>query len=333
MNLALDTPVLLFLMPLALLPFFVGATRPQPYPSLSIVEPDQLSTVVAWTLKSAAALCIAGLLLGLAGLHMREQQVERTGKGAHIVLLLDRSSSMDNTFAGRQPTGGEVSKSVAAEQLLSKFVSDRQNDRFGVAGFSTSPFHVLPLTDRREAVQAAIAAIDRQGLAYTDVGRGLLLALRMHDQDPSASSRAILLISDGAAVIERRVQDKLRQGFSKRQPNLYWLYFRTEGSRGIHDPPGADEEDTPRALPERHLHKFFSSLGSPYRAFEAENPAAIADAIEAINKLESRPINYIETIPRKNLAPAMYAVALVFLGLLLVAKLAEAPLAMNDRES
>jgi len=333
MNIALDTPALLLLMPLALLPFFVEATRPQRYPSLSLVEPDQLSTVVACSLKATAALCIVGLLLGLAGLHLREQQVERTGKGSHIVLLLDRSSSMDNTFAGRQPTGAEVSKSVAAEHLLSKFVADRPNDRFGVAGFSTSPFLVLPLTDHREAVQAAIAAVDRPGLAFTDVGRGLLLALRMHDQDPSASSRAIILISDGAAVVERRVQESLRQGFTKRRPNLYWLYFRTEGSRGIYDQPGADEEDNPRAFPERHLNRFFASLGTPYKAFEAENPAAIADAIEAINKLESRPINYVETIPRRNLAPTAYTIALACLGYLLLAKLAEVPLATSRRES
>lgn len=331
MNLALDSPALLLLLPLALLPFIIGVTRPQPYPSLSVVEPDQLSTVVGWILKSAAALCITGLLFGLAGLHLREQQIERTGKGAHIVLLLDRSSSMDNTFAGRQPTGGEMSKSVAAEQLLSKFVSDRPNDRFGVAGFSTSPFLVLPLTDHREAVQAAIAAIDRPGLAFTDVGRGLLLALRMHDQDPSTSSRAVILISDGAAVIERRVQDALRQGFTKRRPNLYWLYFRTEGSRGIYDEPSAEEEDSPRAFPERHLNRFFASLGTPYRAFEAENPAAIADAIEAINKLESRPIRYVETVPRKNLASVMYAVALACIAALLLAKLVEAPLATGNR--
>ena len=331
MNLGLDTPAILLLLPLALLPFFVGPTRPQPYPSLAIVEPDQLSSVLAWALKFAAAICITGLLLGLAGLHLREQQVKRTGKGAHIVLLLDRSSSMDNTFAGRQPTGGEMSKSVAAEQLLSKFVADRPNDRFGVAGFSTSPFLVLPLTDHREAVQAAIAAIDRPGLAFTDVGRGLLLALRMHDQDPSSSSRAVILISDGAAVIERRVQDALRQGFMKRRPNLYWLYFRTEGSRGIYDKPSAEEEDSPRAFPERHLNKFFTSLGTQYSAFEAENPAAIANAIEAINKLESRPIRYVETIPRKNLASVMYAVALACIVALLLAKLAEAPLATGSR--
>ncbi|MGZ8975777.1 MAG: hypothetical protein ACXW17_21405, partial [Methylomagnum sp.] len=48
----------------------------------------------------------AGLLLGLAGLFRREYTVERVGQNAHIVLLLDRSRSMDDSFAGRAPTGG-----------------------------------------------------------------------------------------------------------------------------------------------------------------------------------------------------------------------------------
>ena len=91
----------------------------------------------------------------------------------------------------------------------------------------------------------------------------------------------------------------------------------------IFDKPGPDVPDTPQALPERHLNLFFHTLRVPYRAFEAENPQAVADAIAEIDKLERNPIRYQERIPEKDLAWLAYAVAAAALALLLLAKLLE----------
>lgn len=326
MSIGLATPAVLLLAPLALLPLLFVMQRRQGYPSLAGVDSDPLSAGVDLALRLLGMLAIAGLILGIGGLQRKGQTVERVGEGAHIVLLLDRSRSMDDTFAGRPPSEDEDSKSDAARHLLRKFVAERPHDRFGVAAFSTMPMHVLPLTDHKEAVMGAVDAITRPGLAYTNVGLGLAMALSMHEADPTAASRAILLVSDGAAVIDRRVQERLRAAFTKRPLNLYWLYLRTEGSPGIFDEPKPDVPDTPFALPERHLNKFFDSLDIPYRAFEAENPQAVADAIAEIDKLERNPIRYEERIPAQDLSGLAYAIAAVALLLLLLAKLAEVSL-------
>ncbi len=184
------------------------------------------------------------------------------------------------------------------------------------------PMYVLPITSHKDAVLGAVDAITRPGLAYTNVGLGLTLALSMHEMDVTPTSRAIVLVSDGAAVIDRRVQEKLRAQVAKRPINLYWLYIRTAGAKGIFDPPG-DVPDTPQALPERHLNLFFQSLKIPYRAFEAENPEAVADAITEIDKLERNPIRYQERIPERDLSGVSYAIAAVGLLILLLAKLVE----------
>jgi mxaC protein len=323
MNVAFETPLVLVLLPLALLPLIFAVQRTQGYPSLAAVAPDGLSRAVDIGLHALGALAIGALIAAIAGVHLKGQTIERVGEGAHVVLLLDRSRSMDDTFAGQPAGDGETSKSAAARRLLRDFVDRRLHDRFGVAAFSTLPMYVLPITSHKDAVLAAVDAITRPGLAYTNVGLGLSLALSMHEQDPTAASRAILLVSDGAAVIDRRVQERLRAQIAKRPVNLYWLYLRSAGAPGIFDKPGPDVPDTPQALPERHLNLFFHTLRVPYRAFEAENPQAVADAIAEIDKLERNPIRYQERIPEKDLAWLAYAVAAAALALLLLAKLLE----------
>jgi mxaC protein len=332
MSLDLSAPAALMLLPLALLPLIFVVQSKQGYPSLAGVVSDPLSLGIDAALRLVGTIVIASLILGIGGLRLKGQTVERVGEGAHIVLLIDRSRSMDDTFAGRAPAEGEDSKSAAARHLLREFVQERPHDRFGVAAFSTMPMHVLPLTDHKDAVLAAVDAITRPGLAYTNVGLGLAMAMSMHEADPTAASRAILLVSDGAAVIDRKVQEKLREAFAKRPVNLYWLYLRTSGSKGIFDAPDPDVPDTPFALPERHLNKFFASLKVPYRAFEAENPQAVADAIAEIDKLERNPIRYSERVPGRDLSGFAYAVAAVGLLLLLLAKLAEVRLSGGPRE-
>ncbi len=320
-----DHPWVLVLGLLALLPVIANIFNRQGIPAISLVLADPLSRAFGLGLKLTGALAILALVAGLAGLHRREQTVTREGTGAHLVLLLDRSSSMDNNFADRAPSGDEQSKSSGAKHLLGQFVAGRPHDRIGVAAFSTSPMPILPLTDHHDVVQAAIDAIDRPGLAFTNVGRGLALALSAFADDTADASRAILLVSDGAALIDRRVQDALRDAVSRTPVNLYWLFLRSRGAKGIFDvpPPG---EDIPQANPERHLHLFLQSLGVPYRAFEATSPEAVAQAIAEIDRQETRPLLYVERIPRRDLSQAAFTLASVAIALLLLAKLAERPI-------
>lgn len=324
-NWGVDHPSVLVLLLLALLPLFASIFWRGGIPSITLAPDDPVSRIVSAGLRLAGAVAVLALVLGIAGLHRREQSVVREGTGAHLVLLLDRSSSMDNSFADRAPTGDQESKSAAAKRLLAEFVERRPHDRIAVAAFSTSPMPVLPLTDHHEVAQAAIDAIDRPGLAFTDVGRGLSLAFSYFADDTDESSRAVLLVSDGAALIDRRVQEALRDAVARTPVHLYWLFLRSRGSKGIYDVP-APGEDTPQSNPERHLHLFLQSLGVPYRAFEATSPQAVAEAIAEIDRQETRPIRYVERIPRRDLARPAFLVAGAAVVLLVAAKAAERPL-------
>jgi mxaC protein len=331
MSLGFDSPALLWLLALAFLPMITRIFRHQSMPSLLPVPNDVVSDAINILLAGLGVLTITATVLGLAGLHHREQFIAREGNGAHLVLLLDRSSSMNDSFSGHFPGEAEESKSAAAKRLLTDFVIARPHDHIAVAAFSTSPLPVLPMSNHLSAVLAAVAAIDRPGLAFTDVGRGLALGLSLFDNTPFGVSRALLLVSDGAAVIDHHVQAALLDAIRQTPIHLYWLYLRSAGAPGLFDSREVNDNLTPRANPERNLHEFFGTLGVPYRAFEARNPETVREAITEIDRLETRSIEYFERIPRRDLSRIAYAIAGLAAGFLTIAKFLEQDLTWNSR--
>ncbi|WOJ91347.1 vWA domain-containing protein [Methylocapsa polymorpha] len=318
MNLSVDHPELLWLLLVAFIPLINPGQKAIAYPWLAVLPRDRLSLCVDAFLRMLAAICVVALVLGIAGLHRKRVTVEHIGEGAHIVLLLDRSLSMDQTFANQVPAGREESKTAAAVRLVKAFFSERPHDQFAVVAFSTSPILAMPMTAKRAPIMAALDAMNRPALAHTDIGRGLGLALATFKTDFDTATRVILFVSDGAGVIDRLVQEKIRSDVLKLGAHIYYLYLRTEGDPGLFEANALPDRDAPAAL-----HRFFESLGVPYRAFEADNPDAIRTAVETINRLETSPAQYFEQTPRRDYSSRAYAVALAALLLLLVARLVE----------
>jgi mxaC protein len=319
-GLAVDSPLWLWLLPLAALPWWRGPLEAAGYSSVVLLPRDAWSRVFALSLKLAGSLAFAGLILGTAGLSREGLWVEKTGLGADIVLVLDRSNSMDHSFAGRTPAGGEESKSQAARRLLDDFVKSRRDDRFGVVAFSTSPLFVQPLTDYRDATLAAVATLSTPALAYTHVSKGLAMALSLFRQEQGRGSRVVLLISDGAAVVDPASERLLRTQFQASGANLYWLFLRTANMPGLFELSENPDDDTPAIRPERHLHLFFESLGVSYRAFEAESPDELAGFMAEIDRLERAPLRYREREPRHELSGLCFLAAAVCLAYLLTVK-------------
>ncbi len=325
MNLAVDHPWVLFALLLGLLPLLNNGVSHSGYPFIQILPADAFSTFLSVLIKLIAVAAIIFLVLALAGLNRSKQSREHIGYGAHIVLLLDRSKSMDYTYAGKAPDGSEESKSSAAKRLLTEFIKKRKHDRIGVAGYSTSALFFMPLTDNKQAILAAVSATDLPALAYTNISKGLAMGLSFFQQQVSQTgSRIILLVSDGAAVIDPDSEVKIRRWAKQLNIRLYWIFMRSENSPGLYEKPKNPRDDNAGAMPERYLHLFFTSLGIPYKAYQAENPGAVQEAIDDINKLENMPLHYVQRIPKQDLSSQCYLFASIFISLLLAVKLAEA---------
>ena len=316
----------LALLPLALLPALRPLASAIPYSWLGLVPADPVSMWADRALRSAGVLAIASLVLAASGLHRPAYEVERIGRGAHMVLLVDRSTSMDRPFAlrrGADPAArGSRSKGEAARELLSRFVAERRNDLFGMVVFSTFPIPVLRLTDHHDVVHASIAAGNvGRGLAETDIGAGLEQALRYFEGRAYTGARIVVLVSDGAGEITQIQRLRIAHLMGRLRVSLYWIYIRSARGPVIFASDDSGAAGGPVEMtPELALHQFFSQMGSAYGAYTAESPDDLERAIADVNRLQNLPVRYRETIGRLDLSTACLSVALAGLCLLVAAK-------------
>ena len=317
-----SSPWILWLLPLAVLPLILERVHSRHYSWLEMLPHDPLSDLIGLVLKALAVLTLLFIILGLAGPHSHQQYVERVGVGAQIALVLDRSASMDDPFSGSNDGRVGETKSVAASRLITDFVKSRKNDMFGMIAFSNSAMYVLPLTENRDAILAAVQATAGNALFQTNIGSGLTSGAGLFDKVPDSGSRAVILLSDGAGRIDANTQQKIRDWFDRFHISLYWIVLRQPGGISIFDTTYKPPEDT--ALPPAiELNEFFKTLKSPFQAYEAEDPKSLASAMNDINQREKKPIRYMEQIPGRDYANYCFLLAAIMVGLLLSVKYLE----------
>ena len=139
---------------------------------------------------------------------------------------------------------------------------------------------------------------------------------------PYTGSRIVMLVSDGGDRLDPDVAERVAYLTRKHRVAIYWLYLRSANSPGLMLETGEPPQNAD-TVPEYALHRFFESMGTPYRAYEAGNPEALQKAIEAVNQLENLPITYLDTVPRRDLSTLGHAAALACVLLLLAANLME----------
>jgi mxaC protein len=277
------------------------------------------------TLKVLASLAIISLILALAGPYKPEQKIEKIAAGAEIVLLLDRSRSMDDAFAIK---GQLLMKSVAtsdskrrtARSYLTEFVKQRPDDRFGFVFFSSNAVDLLPLTYSKEAILATInASALGKGLSETNMSKALLEAASLYEGQTYRGSRIVLLVSDGGQELEPEDKLKIATLYKELNLSIYWIYMRSTQGMTL-DETGNDNflwTDTP----ERKLHTYFKSLELPYRAFEVESVQTFSDALDEIDRQQYQILIVEETLPRELKEKPFYWLAIVTILLLSLAQM------------
>ncbi|QDC47263.1 VWA domain-containing protein [Candidatus Methylopumilus universalis] len=318
----LSFPWVLWFLPLAFIPLIFKETSLQYYSWNEMIPKDRLSSIIAIILKFIATLILITIIVGLSGPHSQQREIEKTGIGAQIGLVLDRSASMDDPFAGNDQSKVGEMKSAAAARLITDFVNSRKNDMMGMVSFSNSAMYVLPLTDNKNAIIAAVRATAGNALFQTNIGSGLTTGAELFNKVPDSGSRAVILLSDGAGRIDAATQEKIKDWFGRLKISLYWIVLRQPGGISIFNTSfkATDDDALP---PQIELNEFFKSLNSPFQAYEAEDPKTLQKAIEDINQKEKKPIKYFEKIPGQDYSTHCFVTAALLMIALLTLKLIE----------
>ena len=272
------------------------------------LPPDGMGRLASFLWRGLAALAMLAIVLALAGPGVPQTEVTRTGHGAEILVLIDRSRSMDlrmlpanwrqidPLIRTQQAWNNGPQKSKTARDLLARFVVERPDDRFSLMFFSTGPLPVVPFTQHDDIVQAGITAggIGR-GLSDTDVGRALLAAIREFEQRAYSGSRIILLVSDGGAQLDPPTRARIQAGLTRNRIALYWLYLRS-----INSPNLETQDPDAEAVPEIALHRFFQGLRTPYRAYQADEKGDLERAVADVGRQQNLPLDFTEQVPRRD---------------------------------
>jgi len=316
-------PMILLLLPLIVLLWF-NRNQQKTVVWSQFIPVDPVSKLIGLSLKSLASLVLACLIFALAGPYIPEKKVDRVGEGAEVVILVDRSRSMDDAFAIKgqllmASVGKSDSKRRVAEKYLLEFVDKRPDDRFGFVLFSNKALDLLPLSYNKTTIRATInASALGKGLSDTNISRALIKAAEMYQEQRYRGSRIVLLVSDGGREMSDEAKLKIAEHYKRENVSLYWLYMRSITGMTLDEAQGDNRrwKDTP----ERKLHRFFKSIGIPYRAFEIESLKSFSKAIDTISEQQYQTLIVEETLPREHKEKIFLIVAMLGLLLLMLAR-------------
>jgi mxaC protein len=323
-------PWALLLLPLAVLPLLPRRRQALVFSHLAWLPRDRAGDALGRAWRLLAMLAMLAIVLAVAGPMRPETFVQRSGRGAEIVLLIDRSRSMDERMLPAdwrtidplnlryQAASRGEPKGKVARELLARFVGERPDDRFSLMFFSTHPIRVVRFTQHDAVVQAGITAggVGR-GLSDTDVGRALLAAIAEYDQRAYTGSRIVLLVSDGGARLDAATRQRIHAAALRNRVSLAWIYLRSVNSQKL-DAPG----DASESVPEIALHRFFQGLPGGYRAYEADDPESVARAVADVGRQQNFPLDFTERVPRRDYSQAALAAAIACCAVLVALRAA-----------
>lgn len=309
-----NSPQLLWLLPLALVPFIPRRRESSP---LSSLEPlRRLKST--WRLRLhrlhnwCAALTLTLLILLIADPVQRETVQSTVREGVDLMLVLDVSASLAATDI-------LPNRMVAARNAAANFLETRRNDRVGVILFSGVPVLLSPPVLDKGYLIARLRAVeaDRSG-SGTAIGDALATALARLKDSP-AQSKAIILLTDGSSNRGRVTPRAAARAAAALGVRIYTIGF---GSReGSEIPLGnngafarlADGTVLRGALEEEPLTEIARLTGGQY--FRAGSDEALRGVYQRIDTLEKSPLEVRERITDHPLAPLLQRILLLLLAI------------------
>ena len=205
--------------------------------------------------------------------HFRTSRIE----GTDIVLALDISGSMN-------ARDFEPSRFIAAKDVATKFVNQRENDNMGLVVFAGESLSLMPLTNDRAALINAIKQIEMGDLNDgTAIGDGLVSAINRITSG-KAKSKSIILLTDGTNNAGDVPPSTAAQIAKQKGIKVYSIGVGTNGSMKITDPYGFSTTTIETKIDEQSLKEIANLTGGKY--FRAKDEKMLRNVFNEIDALE-----------------------------------------------
>lgn len=229
-------------------------------------------------------LCLACLIIALAGPRKKFSETKTSGTGIDIMLCFDISGSMTETDF--DPNRLEASKLVAMQ-----FVQERPGDRIGIAIFSRLSFTLCPLTTDHITVLNQIKNIQSGYLQEdgTAIGSGIATSVDRL-RAGAAKSRIIILLTDGVDFGGTIPPDLAIQMAQAHKVKIYTIGVGSdqETDKPVKTRLGTVIQRKKTAFNESLLQQMAAVTGGQY--FHATDKQALAKIYTSIGQLEKSKI-------------------------------------------
>ncbi len=278
------------------------------YSSLALVEqlPGSWRTRLGWLAPTLLCLGLIALIVAVARPRIPDAQTRVSREGIAIMMVVDRSSSMNARDLVRDDTS--LDRLSVVKDVFAKFVlgekgetsGGRPDDMIGLVTFAGFADSICPLTSDHGNLTALVRQleiVDDRREDGTAIGDGLGLAVERLRQSPAKSKVAILL-TDGvnnAGVIDPKKAAALAAA------NGIKVYCIGAGTNGIAPVPVRDPLTNRVVLrgmnveiDEQTLEDIAAETGGQYfRATDAEALTNIYGQIGQLEKTEVEEVRYL----------------------------------------
>lgn len=294
-------PWMLLLLPLALAALRAKPHAAIPVPALAVWRDLPPSRRLRWwsRLGRLRALALALLILGSAGPQMERRMGEETRQGVAIQLLIDVSSSMDQTLASGDGTA--ISRLEAVQRVVEPFIRHRPDDLIGLITFARFADTLSPLTTGHEALAEIVRGLTiQENPAEDGTGYGDALALACarlassdstptpdgsRSSDPSAAvrSKVVVLLTDGENNCGLHLPEEAA-GLAKKWGIRVYAASMRDDDGGGHANPEQIANDEGLTEAERLLRRLAVETGAAY--WKIANAAQLQAVYDEVDRLE-----------------------------------------------
>ncbi len=223
------------------------------------------------------------VILALAGPSSVKKEKIYLSRGIDIVFVLDESPSM----AAMDFT--PVNRFEAAKEVISKFVSTRENDPVGLVTFAEEAALRIPPTLDKNGFLKELESLRLMELGNgTAVGLGIAIAA-LHLQDSTAEEKVIVLITDGENNAGEIVPESAADIAAGMGIRIYTIGIGSKGEVPIE----YTDPDSGKIITGQFLSDFDEELlleiseKTDGKYFYASSFNALSGVMEAIDSLES----------------------------------------------